>query len=112
VEGGVAANLNKKSELSLSENATAPVVWDGRGTTKGGKMSYYSKQHYRLVCPKKDTQKDILDRKLVRTAQKLSAKDTAKKYPTLDVSKVGEILAYQQARFDSHIKRLRTKAGL
>ena len=75
-------------------------------------MSYYSKRHYRLVCPPKDTQKDILDRKLVRTAQKLTEKDIAKKYPTFDVSKVGEILAYQQERFDSHIKKLRTKAGL
>lgn len=60
---------------------------------------YYSKAHYRRVCPPPDTKQDIADRLKRNAAAEQSRLETSVKFPTLSAENVDEALAYQEARY-------------
>ena len=74
-------------------------------------MRYYSKRHYALVSPPKDTAANILDRKIMRAALDQAQKDLEEKFPVISIEHAQEILDYQQERQRYHLDRMRKNQG-
>jgi len=69
-------------------------------------MRYYSKKHYSLVSPHRDTDEQIKERILHKEACVLAHKDCLEKYGQITVENAKEAIKYQDERIKHHMLRI------
>lgn len=67
-------------------------------------MSFYSRGHYRRVCPPPDRPQDIADRIARNRAAELAALDREREFPDITRANFDDALRYQEERYHFHLQ--------
>jgi hypothetical protein len=73
----------------------------------GAVMGYYSRRHYQAVSPARDTQAQIMERRIQRRASELGRADREQKYPELTAGNAQDAIDYQEQRMRFYAYALR-----